>query len=92
MTESYDLYANAIAKRIKGILKGEFIGYRNKHSLEAMDMFIKNSIDIYNERRPHFSSFTRLRDKCISKMHQQNEIKIKTYKNKYPSNHVITGI
>ena len=68
MTESYDLYANAIAKRIKGILKGEFIGYRNKHSLEAMDMFIKNSIDIYNERRPHFYSFY----KTPRQMHQQN--------------------
>ena len=68
MTESYDPYANAIAERINGILKGEFIGYRNKHSLEAMDMFIKNSIDIYNERRPHFSSFY----KTPRQMHQQN--------------------
>ena len=88
MTESYDPYANAIAERINGILKGEFIGYRNKHSLETMDMLIKNSIDIYNERRPHFSCFY----KTPRQMHQQNEIKIKTYKNKYPSNNVITGI
>jgi transposase InsO family protein len=88
MTESYDPYANAIAERINGILKGEFIGYKNKHSLKTMDMLIKNSIDIYNERRPHFSCFY----KTPRQMHQQNEIKIKTYKNKYPSNHVITGI
>ena len=29
MTESYDPYANAVAERINGILKGEFIGYKS---------------------------------------------------------------
>jgi putative transposase len=88
MTESYDPYANAVAERVNGILKGEFIGYKNKYSLATMDKLIKNSIDIYNERRPHFSCFY----KTPRQMHQQNEIKIKSYKNIYPSNHVITGI
>ena len=74
MKESYDPYAKTIAERINGILKGESIGYKNKHSLEIMDMLIKNSIDIYNERRPHFSCFY----KTPRQMHQQNEIKIKT--------------
>ena len=88
MTESYDPYANAVAERVNGILKGEFIGYKNKCSLSTMDKLIKNSIDIYNERRPHFSCLY----KTPKQMHQQNEIKIKTYKNKYPSKHVFTGI
>ena len=42
-------YANAIAERVNGILKGEFIGYKNKHSLETMNTLVKNSINIYNE-------------------------------------------
>jgi len=88
MTESYDPYANAVAERVNGILKEEFIGYKNKHSLETMDALVKNSINIYNEKRPHFSCYY----KTPKQMHQQNEIKIKTYKNKYPCNHVITGI
>ena len=88
MTESYDPYANAVAERVNGILKGEFIGYKNKCSLPTMDKLIKNSIDIYNERRPHFSCLY----KTPMQMHQQNEIKIKTYKNKYPRKHVFTGI
>jgi len=88
MTESYDPYANAVAERVNGILKEEFIGYKNKHSLETMDALVKNSINIYNEKRPHFSCFY----KTPKQMHTQNEIKIKTYKNKYPCNHVITGI
>jgi putative transposase len=83
MTESYDPYANAVAERVNGILKEEFIGYKNKHSLETMDALVKNSINIYNEKRPHFSCFY----KTPKQMHLQNEIKIKTYKNKYPCNH-----
>lgn len=78
MTESYDPYANAIAERVNGILKAEFIGYKNNNSLETMEKLIKNSIDLYNEKRPHFSCFY----KTPKQMHQQNEIKIKTYKKK----------
>ncbi len=46
MTESYDPYANAIAERVNGILKAEFIGYKNNNSLETMEKLIKNSIDL----------------------------------------------
>ncbi len=88
MTESYDPYANAIAERVNGILKAEFIGYKNKESIETMEKLVKNSIDIYNEQRPHYSCFYL----TPIQMHSQNRIKIKTYKNKYPSKNVSTGI
>ena len=76
MTESYDPYANAIAERVNGILKAEFIGYKNKESIETMGKLVKNSIDIYNEQRPHYSCFYM----TPNQMHLQNRIKIKTYK------------
>ena len=88
MTESYDPYANAVAERINGILEGEFIGYKKQWSLQTMGELVKNSIEIYNEQRPHFSCYYR----TPKQMHQQNEVKIKTYKNEYPSKHVFTGI
>ena len=88
MTESYDPYANAVAERVNGILKGEFIGYKKQWSLQTMGELVKNSIEIYNEQRPHFSCYYR----TPKQMHQQNEVKIKTYKNEYPSKHVFTGI
>ena len=59
MTESYDPYANAVAERVNGILKGEFIGYKNKCSLQTMEKLIESSIKTYNEKRPHFSCFYR---------------------------------
>ena len=40
MTESYDPYANAVAEGVNGILKGEFIGYNNKYSLQTMEKLI----------------------------------------------------
>jgi len=55
MTENGDPYENAIAERINGILKYEFLfidGFKNH--LEAIDV-INESVQIYNEYRPHLS-------------------------------------
>lgn len=55
MTENGDPYENAIAERINGILKYEFLiinGFKNH--LEALTV-IKESIGIYNDERPHLS-------------------------------------
>lgn len=88
MTESYDPYANAIAERVNGILKQEFIGRNRNIKLEIMKELVKNSVDIYNNIRPHFSCFMR----TPKYMHQQKEIKIRTYKSKEPSKHVFAGL
>lgn len=55
MTENGDPYENAIAERINGILKYEFLiidGFRNLLEAKAV---IEESIAIYNESRPHLS-------------------------------------
>lgn len=87
MTESYAPYANAIAERVNGILKGEFIGYKNNLSIEIMRKLISDSINVYNNLRPHYSCFY----KTPEQMHNQKQIKIKTYKKKKSCNDVITG-
>lgn len=81
MTESYDPYANAIAERINGVLKSEFIGYDNKLDIKIMEQLVKNSIQIYNDIRPHYSIYY----STPSEAHKQNKIKIRTYKNKTPA-------
>ena len=53
MTESYDPYQNAIAERVNGILKQEFIQGIRTNDLELMTKLIEQSIRIYNEERPH---------------------------------------
>ena len=54
MTDGYDCYQNALAERINGILKQEFLleTCNNRKELEKM---VKESIEIYNNLRPHLS-------------------------------------
>jgi transposase InsO family protein len=69
MTESYDPYANAIAERVNGILKAEFIGYSNNTDLKTMGKLVKESVNIHNTFRPHFSCFY----KTPNQMHKQDK-------------------
>jgi putative transposase len=80
MTESYDPYANAIAERVNGILKQEFIGYDRNINISMMSELVKNSVKIYNQVRPHYSCHF----KTPQIMHMQSQIKIKTYKKENP--------
>lgn len=78
MTESYDPYQNAIAERVNGILKHEFILGITTIDLELMSKLINESIDIYNSERPHWSCWMN----TPNAMHEQRTINIKTYKTK----------
>ncbi|WP_299151590.1 IS3 family transposase, partial [uncultured Dokdonia sp.] len=57
MTESYDPYQNAIAERINGILKQEFLMGTSKIKLKLMNKIVHESIKIYNTKRPHWSCY-----------------------------------
>jgi len=54
MTDGYDCYQNALAERINGILKQEFLLYKCRN-LEELTQLVAESIFIYNEMRPHLS-------------------------------------
>lgn len=54
MTDGYDCYQNALAERVNGILKGEFLIRKPRDIAEAKQM-VAESVRIYNERRPHLS-------------------------------------
>lgn len=55
MTQNGDPYENAIAERVNGILKYEFLWIDGfKDHLQAIEV-IKQSIGIYNHTRPHLS-------------------------------------
>ena len=81
MTESYDPYANAIAERVNGILKQEFIGQLKTKEIKLMKALVKDSIRIYNYKRSHYSCYM----KTPEMMHRQKEIKIRTYRKKKPA-------
>jgi putative transposase len=54
MTDGYDCYQNALAERVNGILKNEFLLQQPNDLHEARRM-VSESIAIYNQERPHFS-------------------------------------
>ena len=78
MTESYDPYANAVAERINGILKQEFLLEELNLPLSDMKQVIRDAVYKYNNIRPHYSCGY----KTPEYMHHQKLIKIKSYKNK----------
>ena len=54
MTDGYDCCQNALAERINGILKQEFLLYRC-NTRKELEKLIEESIEIYNNKRPHLS-------------------------------------
>ena len=54
MTDGYDCYQNALAERVNGILKSEYLLQKPKDVEEAAIM-VRQSIHLYNNRRPHMA-------------------------------------
>ena len=55
MTEDGDPYENALAERVNGILKSEWIDHEQYDSFEQANNRICQIITIYNTVRPHYS-------------------------------------
>lgn len=54
-TQKYDPYENAIAERINGILKYEFGLRKTIPNIEIARKMMKQAVDIYNNKRLHWS-------------------------------------
>ena len=80
MTESYDPYANAVAERVNGILKQEFLLEEMNLPFKLMRKVISECVYIYNNLRPHLSCGYNTPEW----MHSQRDVTIKTYKRKPP--------
>lgn len=55
MTENGDPRENALAERVNGILKTEWLNQMKLHSLEEASEKLAEIIKIYNDKRPHLS-------------------------------------
>jgi len=76
MTETYDPYANAVAERVNGIIKQEFLLEDYKVDLKTMRLLVAEAVRAYNTLRPHLSCSMYTPEQ----MHLQRKIKIKSYK------------
>jgi transposase InsO family protein len=88
MTEQYDPYSNAVAERVNGIIKNEFNLEQFHVSLEIMQQIISETVEIYNNERPHFSCHLL----TPKQMHNQSILTIKTYKSKNRSQNILTSV
>ncbi len=88
MTQNSDPYENAVAERINGILKQEFMIDSLHLELPMMQQIVKEVVDIYNNKRPHWSNHML----TPNQMHQQCIIKMKTYKLKNSSSIIATTV
>lgn len=67
MTDGYDCYQNALAERMNGIIKEEFITIKPK-TIEMARKVVDESIKIYNQMRPHLS----LKYRTPNQMHKKS--------------------
>ena len=88
MTQNSDPYENAVAERINGILKQEFMIDKYNLDLKIMRRIVKESVRIYNELRPHYSNYML----TPNKMHLQNQIKMRTHKTKNTCKNVFASV
>lgn len=78
MTQDGSPYDNAIAERVNGILKDEFGLDDIFENIEQARCETKQTIDLYNQQRPHLSNSML----TPNKMHLQNEMKPKAWHKK----------
>ena len=55
MTQNGDVYQNAVAERVNGILKIDFLLNQTFRSIHQAVRCVKQSVSIYNNERPHLS-------------------------------------
>jgi len=88
MTESYDPYSNAIAERVNGILKQEFLLEEYNCDIKDLKKIVEQSIEIYNNKRPHISCGML----TPNKMHMQNKIRKPSYSKKNQYKRKLTSV
>lgn len=69
MTDGYDCYQNALAERVNGILKQEYLIEKTKNGKD-LDLLVKQAVNSYNNQRPHLS----LDYKTPNFMHQKTGV------------------
>jgi putative transposase len=81
MTENGDPLENAIAERVNGIIKDEYLDNYQVQNISQANELLSSVVDLYNKERPHMS----IGNLTPNQIHQSNEqIKpVKLWKNYY---------
>lgn len=87
MTENGDPLENAIAERLNGILKDEYLTDSPVKSIDDAKITLAHAVELYNEDRPHMS----IGNQYPSQVHEQNLKTVKLWKNYYKMKPIIVN-
>jgi transposase InsO family protein len=87
MTEHGDPLENAIAERVNGILKQEYLDFYKPENINEAMFILSKTIKLYNEQRPHMS----IGNLKPNQVHKENlQVTERLWKNYYhKQNHVL---
>lgn len=81
MTENGDPLENALAERVNGIIKDEYLECYSVANINDAKALLKRVIELYNEERPHMS----IGNMTPEEVHQNNYKTERLWKNYYKS-------
>jgi putative transposase len=87
MTETGDPLDNAIAERVNGIIKDEYIRDIKVSNIKQARKVLENAVFLYNNDRPHNS----ISNQYPIEVHSNNLKTEKLWKNYYKKNHIIVN-
>ena len=73
MTDGYDCYQNALAERVNGIIKQEFLLHKCR-TLKELKTLVQESVDIYNRLRPHLGLDMKTPEEVHKKATSEREV------------------
>lgn len=82
MTENGDPLENAIAERLNGIIKHEYLYERTVRNTQQAKKLLQTAVQLYNEERPHAS----IGYLTPENVHTNNLKTQRLWKNYYPNN------
>lgn len=87
MTENGDPLENAIAERVNGIIKEEYLQDYTVNTIKEAMKVLSFVVNLYNEERPHMS----IGNLLPNQVHEQNLKTEKLWKNYYKKNPIIVN-
>jgi len=88
MTESGDPLENALAERINGILKGEYLECSKVETIQEATSLLEKDVNLYNQERPHMS----IGNLTPEEVHQSNQITERLWENYYTKNRPLVNL
>lgn len=82
MTNNGDPLENAVAERVNGIIKGEYLFQYNVSTLKEAKKILAEAVRLYNEERPH-ASLNNMFPSVVYEKRERKEVK-RLWRNYYP--------